>query len=323
MDGPGAREGGCPGRRLRPRRRRPPTAPDHDRRGARRRHVRPRRHHRPRLGRSRPRRQRDHQRHPPGRAAGAVLPGGSRRSARWSTWSARSTSSRRSSGERTGSARSSTRARSGCTGPDDADAADRSPGGARDRPPAQPLRGLQARERGQRPGLLARRRPVEHRPPTDDGVRGRPRPGDDERADEGDRGGPPWRAVHDRVRRLDAVPVRRRRRADAPRGEPEPARRRPCVQPRRKRREHVGLVDDHRVDRPRGARPHHLRSTPLPFPAEIDHDGLAALGPVPVTPFADGVAASAEIYRDLARRGRLIASEQGLEPPATGVPTPA
>ena len=62
---------------------------------------------------------------------------------------------------------------------------------------------------------------------------------------------------------------------------------------------------------------------PLPFPAEIDHDGLAAIGSVPVTPFADGIAASAEIYRDLARRGRLIASEQGLEPPATGVPTPA
>lgn len=62
--------------------------------------------------------------------------------------------------------------------------------------------------------------------------------------------------------------------------------------------------------------------TPLPFPAEIDHDGLAALGPIPVTPFAEGIAASAEIYRDLARRGRLVASEQGLEPPASGVATP-
>jgi UDP-glucuronate 4-epimerase len=62
---------------------------------------------------------------------------------------------------------------------------------------------------------------------------------------------------------------------------------------------------------------------PLPFPAEIDHDGLAALGPVPVTPFAEGVAASAEVYRELARHGRLIATEQGLEPPATGVPTTA
>jgi UDP-glucuronate 4-epimerase len=62
---------------------------------------------------------------------------------------------------------------------------------------------------------------------------------------------------------------------------------------------------------------------PLPFPAEIDHDGLAALGPVPVTPFADGIAASIEIYRDLASHGRLVAAEQGLEPPATGVITPA
>jgi UDP-glucuronate 4-epimerase len=61
--------------------------------------------------------------------------------------------------------------------------------------------------------------------------------------------------------------------------------------------------------------------TPLPFPAQIDHEGLAALGPVPVTPFAEGIAASAEIYRDLARRGRLVASEQGLEPPASGVAT--
>jgi UDP-glucuronate 4-epimerase len=62
---------------------------------------------------------------------------------------------------------------------------------------------------------------------------------------------------------------------------------------------------------------------PLPFPDEIDHDGLAAVGAVPVTPFADGIAASVEIYRDLARRGRLIPTEQGLEPPATGVATPA
>ena len=62
---------------------------------------------------------------------------------------------------------------------------------------------------------------------------------------------------------------------------------------------------------------------PLPFPAEIDSDGLAAIGPVPVTAFADGIAASAAIYRDLARQGRLVATEQGLEPPATGVRTTA
>jgi UDP-glucuronate 4-epimerase len=54
----------------------------------------------------------------------------------------------------------------------------------------------------------------------------------------------------------------------------------------------------------------------LPFPAEIDHDGLEALGPLPVTPFAEGVRASIEIYRQLAREGRLVAAEHGLEPPA-------
>ena len=60
---------------------------------------------------------------------------------------------------------------------------------------------------------------------------------------------------------------------------------------------------------------------PLPFPAKIDHAELAAIGPVPVTPFADGVAASAAIYRDLSRRGLLVAAEQGLEPPTTGIAT--
>ena len=45
-----------------------------------------------------------------------------------------------------------------------------------------------------------------------------------------------------------------------------------------------------------------FESTPLPFPAQIDHAELAALGTLPVTAFADGVAESAAIYRDLARR---------------------
>lgn len=51
----------------------------------------------------------------------------------------------------------------------------------------------------------------------------------------------------------------------------------------------------------------------LPFPSEIDHDGIEALGPLPVTPFADGVRASVEIYRQLAEEGRLDPSEHGLE----------
>jgi nucleoside-diphosphate-sugar epimerase len=54
----------------------------------------------------------------------------------------------------------------------------------------------------------------------------------------------------------------------------------------------------------------------LPFPAEIEHDGIEALGPLPTTPFAEGVRASIEIYRLLAREGRLVAAEHGLEPPS-------
>lgn len=54
----------------------------------------------------------------------------------------------------------------------------------------------------------------------------------------------------------------------------------------------------------------------LPFPHQIDTDGIEALGPVPVTAFAEGVRASADIYRELARRGRLEPAEHGLEPPS-------
>lgn len=50
----------------------------------------------------------------------------------------------------------------------------------------------------------------------------------------------------------------------------------------------------------------------LPFPTEIDHDGIEALGSLPVTPFAEGIAASVEIYRSLARDGHLDPAEHGL-----------
>lgn len=53
----------------------------------------------------------------------------------------------------------------------------------------------------------------------------------------------------------------------------------------------------------------------LPFPAAIAHESLAELGDVPVTPFRDGIAASAEIYRRLAGEGRLVGPEQGLPAP--------
>jgi nucleoside-diphosphate-sugar epimerase len=50
----------------------------------------------------------------------------------------------------------------------------------------------------------------------------------------------------------------------------------------------------------------------LPFPDEIAHDRLAELGDVPVTPYREAIAATAEIYRRLAREGRLVGSEHGV-----------
>jgi UDP-glucuronate 4-epimerase len=52
--------------------------------------------------------------------------------------------------------------------------------------------------------------------------------------------------------------------------------------------------------------------TPLPFPSEIDHDSIAALGPIPVTPPRDAIAATAHIYRRLADQGRLVGTEHGI-----------
>ena len=54
----------------------------------------------------------------------------------------------------------------------------------------------------------------------------------------------------------------------------------------------------------------------LPFPEAIAHESLAELGDVPVTPFRDGIAASAEIYRRLTAQGRLSGAEQGVPAPA-------
>jgi UDP-glucuronate 4-epimerase len=51
----------------------------------------------------------------------------------------------------------------------------------------------------------------------------------------------------------------------------------------------------------------------LPFPSEIAHDTLAAaLGPVPVTPYRDGIRATVELLRGLEADGRLIGTQQGL-----------
>jgi UDP-glucuronate 4-epimerase len=52
----------------------------------------------------------------------------------------------------------------------------------------------------------------------------------------------------------------------------------------------------------------------LPFPAEIDHDGIELLGPTAITPLVEGIRASAAIYRDLLRRGQLDPVLHGLDP---------
>ena len=59
-------------------------------------------------------------------------------------------------------------------------------------------------------------------------------------------------------------------------------------------------------------------STELPFPAEIDHAGLAALGDVPVTSVRDGIEATVEVFRSLERAGRLDGVDQGLAPTLAG-----
>jgi UDP-glucuronate 4-epimerase len=57
---------------------------------------------------------------------------------------------------------------------------------------------------------------------------------------------------------------------------------------------------------------------PLPFPADIQHARLGALGDVPVTPYRDAIAATARIFQDLAAEGRLVGTEQGI--PAAAAP---
>jgi UDP-glucuronate 4-epimerase len=76
-------------------------------------------------------------------------------------------------------------------------------------------------------------------------------------------------------------------------------------------REVVALIEQHV---PEATGTITFAEQPLPFPDDIDASGLAPLGELPLTPFADGVAATIARYRALAAQGRLIGSEQGLEP---------
>ena len=52
----------------------------------------------------------------------------------------------------------------------------------------------------------------------------------------------------------------------------------------------------------------------LPFPDEIDDDGLAALGPLTSTSLTDGIRDTVAMFRDRLAAGRLVPEEQGLEP---------
>ncbi len=52
----------------------------------------------------------------------------------------------------------------------------------------------------------------------------------------------------------------------------------------------------------------------LPFPSEIEHAALVALGDIPVTPYEDGIKATVDIFRRLAADDRLVGSEQGIAP---------
>jgi UDP-glucuronate 4-epimerase len=64
---------------------------------------------------------------------------------------------------------------------------------------------------------------------------------------------------------------------------------------------------------PGGSRLLEFEPGDLPFPSEIDHDGIEAIAPLPLTSLVDGVAESVAIYRDLARDGRLDPAAHGLE----------
>jgi nucleoside-diphosphate-sugar epimerase len=59
-----------------------------------------------------------------------------------------------------------------------------------------------------------------------------------------------------------------------------------------------------------------IAPTELPFPVAIAHERIAELGDVPVTPYREAIAQTAEIYRGLAARGRFVPAQHGVPSPA-------
>jgi nucleoside-diphosphate-sugar epimerase len=55
-----------------------------------------------------------------------------------------------------------------------------------------------------------------------------------------------------------------------------------------------------------------VEGSPLPFPEEIAADALAAIGPVPVTPIADGIGRTIDLFTRMRAAGTLVPEQQGL-----------
>jgi nucleoside-diphosphate-sugar epimerase len=79
----------------------------------------------------------------------------------------------------------------------------------------------------------------------------------------------------------------------------------------------AGLVEAIEAAVPGSARLLDFAPMSLPFPSEIDHDGIEALGDVPLTPFDAGVGATVTILRRLAETDRLRPADHGLEVAST------
>ena len=55
-----------------------------------------------------------------------------------------------------------------------------------------------------------------------------------------------------------------------------------------------------------------VEGVPLPFPEEIAADALAAVGPAPVTPIAEGIGRTIDLFTRMRDEGRLVPEQQGL-----------
>jgi nucleoside-diphosphate-sugar epimerase len=55
-----------------------------------------------------------------------------------------------------------------------------------------------------------------------------------------------------------------------------------------------------------------IEGSPLPFPEDIAADALAAIGPVPVTPIAEGIGRTIDLFTRMRDAGSLVAEQQGL-----------